>query len=203
MSDQTDRLFVEAFKHVQEDLLQIQQVNEAVESHRQDVGEPYFDKDFFPKIRQGIDDLVLRYRGVESSMLSSYQSLRKEKIAKAGQAKEEIKQLMEQFAEYFETKVSGEIGHQIRNEDAVCEQVKDLIVKIEKVEFLMSNYMTSQSQSKDQKQQLKQYKTNLQSLLQVYEGSMDERILESCIGKFNFDVDNSRDQITKVKQITR
>ena len=64
---------------------------------------------------------MLRYRGVESSMLSSYQSLRKEKIAKAGQAKEEIKQLMEQFAEYFETKVSGEIGHSIRNEDAVCE----------------------------------------------------------------------------------
>ena len=36
--------------------------------------------------------------------------------------------------------------------------------------------MTSQSQNKEQREDLKQYKINFECLLQVYEGSMDERI---------------------------
>jgi len=66
-------------------------------------------------------------------MLNSYQSLRKEKLAKAGQAREEVKRGLDEFSDYFEAKVTGEAGHEIRNEDSQCEEVKDYIIKMEKL----------------------------------------------------------------------
>ena len=66
LNDQTDRLFVESYKHIQEGLLQIEQVGEGVGSNRDEVGEVYFEREFFPKIRAGLKDIVDRYRDTES-----------------------------------------------------------------------------------------------------------------------------------------
>jgi hypothetical protein len=62
---------------------------------KDEITSEYFERDFFPKLEEDIEELYERYRGTESEMLNSYQSLRKEKLAKAGQAREEVKRGLE------------------------------------------------------------------------------------------------------------
>jgi hypothetical protein len=93
--------------------------------------------------------------------------------------------------------VSGESGFDIRNEDAECEEVKDNIIKIEKMEFMMHNFLSTQSAA--ELEELERYKVNLEWLLQVYEGSMDEQIFEKFIQKLNFDVQDWKEQANRVR----
>ena len=57
--------------------------------------------------------------------------------------------------------MTADVGHEIRNEDGECEEVKELIVKVEKVEYLLGSYLAGQSHNREQREELKQYKTNL------------------------------------------
>ncbi len=52
--------------------------------------------------------------------------------------------------------------------------MKDNIIKVEKMEFMMTNYLSSQN--KEELEELLRFKANLEWLLQVFEGSMDEQI---------------------------
>lgn len=58
------------------------------------------------------------------------------------------------------------MGFEIRNEDAECEEVKDNIIKIEKMQFMMHNYLASQNQS--ELEELSRHKINLEWLLQIF-----------------------------------
>ncbi len=62
--------------------------------------------------------------------------------------------------------------------------MKDNIIKVEKMEFMMTNYLSSQN--KDELEELLRFKANLEWLLQVFEGSMDEQIFEKFMLKLNF-----------------
>lgn len=62
--------------------------------------------------------------------------------------------------------------------------MKDNIVKIEKMQFMMHNYLASQNQG--ELEELARHKVNLEWLLQVFEGSMDEQIFEKFVQKLNF-----------------
>lgn len=62
--------------------------------------------------------------------------------------------------------------------------MKDNIIKVEKMEFMMTNYLSSQN--KEELEELLRFKANLEWLLQVFEGSMDEQIFEKFMLKLNF-----------------
>jgi hypothetical protein len=51
--------------------------------------------------------------------------------------------------------------------------VKDKILQIEKAQYMMKNFA---KQKKEDFEELETYRMNLEWLLQVYEGSMDEKI---------------------------
>lgn len=93
-------------------------------------------------MEKGLQELHQRYLDLETDLLNSYQGLRKQKLAKTGEARSESQAVIEELSEYFETKVTGEMGYDIRNEDSQCEEVKDNIIKVEKVEFLLNSYLT-------------------------------------------------------------
>jgi hypothetical protein len=79
--------------------------------------------------------------------------------------------------------------------------VKDNIIKIEKMEFMMHNYLSTQNAS--ELDELHRHKINLEWLLQVYEGSMDEQIFEKFIQKLNFDVQDWREQANRVRELIK
>jgi Asp-tRNA(Asn)/Glu-tRNA(Gln) amidotransferase C subunit len=202
LNEQIDRRFQESYLLIQEGLLQLEQVRSSLTDSREESGEQYFNLEFFPKLQEELDQAKDRYRDAESEMLNSYQSLRKEKLAKAGEAREEVRRVLEDFSDYFETKVAAEVGHEIRNEDAQCEEIKDYIIKVEKAEFLLNNYVSSHS-SRDEAEELRRFKSNYECLLQVYEGSMDERIFESFVEKLNFEAADWKQRVVKIKELTR
>lgn len=60
------------------------------------------------------------YNESEIALLNSYQNLRKEKLQKAEETLQIKSLIFEELNDYFETKISGEMGFEIRNEDAEC-----------------------------------------------------------------------------------
>ncbi len=79
--------------------------------------------------------------------------------------------------------------------------MKDNIIKVEKMEFMMTNYLSSQN--KDELEELLRFKANLEWLLQVFEGSMDEQIFEKFMLKLNFEVQDWREQVARVKELSK
>lgn len=79
--------------------------------------------------------------------------------------------------------------------------MKDNIVKVEKMEFMMTNYLSSQN--KEELEELLRFKANLEWLLQVFEGSMDEQIFEKFMLKLNFEVQDWREQVARVKELSK
>jgi hypothetical protein len=79
--------------------------------------------------------------------------------------------------------------------------VKDNIIKVEKMEFMMTNYLSSQN--KEELEELLRFKANLEWLLQVFEGSMDEQIFEKFMLKLNFEVQDWKEQVARVKELSK
>lgn len=79
--------------------------------------------------------------------------------------------------------------------------MKDNIIKVEKMEFMMTNYLSSQN--KEELEELLRFKANLEWLLQVFEGSMDEQIFEKFMLKLNFEVQDWREQVARVKELSK
>lgn len=79
--------------------------------------------------------------------------------------------------------------------------MKDNIIKVEKMEFMMTNYLSSQN--KDELEELLRFKANLEWLLQVFEGSMDEQIFEKFMLKLNFEVQDWKEQVARVKELSK
>lgn len=74
-------------------------------------------------------------------------------------------------------------------------------MKIEKMQFMMHNYLASQNQG--ELEELARHKVNLEWLLQVFEGSMDEQIFEKFVQKLNFEVQDWREQAGRVKELIK
>lgn len=74
-------------------------------------------------------------------------------------------------------------------------------MKIEKMQFMMHNYLASQNQG--ELEELARHKVNLEWLLQVFEGSMDEQIFEKFVQKLNFEVQDWREQANRVKELIK
>ncbi len=79
--------------------------------------------------------------------------------------------------------------------------MKDNIIKVEKMEFMMTNYLSSQN--KEELEELLRFKANLEWLLQVFEGSMDEQIFEKFMLKLNFEVQDWKEQVARVKELSK
>lgn len=94
------------------------------------------------------------------------------------------------------------MGFEIRNEDNDCELIKDNIIKVQKVEFLIDNY-GEEGAKKEELERLLFYKGNLEMLLQVYEGSMDENIFQSFLEKLNFEAVDWKDKVARVGELAK
>lgn len=66
---------------------------------------------------------------------------------------------------------------------------------------MIYNYLSTQNAS--ELDELGRHKVNLEWLLQVYEGSMDEPIFEKFIQKLNFDVQDWREQANRVRELIK
>lgn len=74
-------------------------------------------------------------------------------------------------------------------------------MKIEKMQFMMHNYLASPNAG--ELEELARHKANLEWLLQVFEGSMDEQIFEKFVQKLNFEGQDWREQAGRVRELVK
>lgn len=191
----------ESYLLIQEGIVAVHGMLGVLREAREEENDPYFNEGYFPKQEDTLRELIVRYNEAEIALLNSYQNLRKEKLQKAEETLQVKSVIFEQLNDYFEGRVSGETGFEVRNEDAECEEVKDNIVKIEKMQFMMHNYLASPNAA--ELEELARHKANLEWLLQVFEGSMDEQIFEKFIQKLNFEVQDWREQAGRVRELIK
>lgn len=201
LEEQLQRRIEESYLLIQEGVVAVHGMLAVLREAREEEDDPYFNEGYFPRQEEALRELVLRYNEAEIALLNSYQNLRREKLQKAEETLQVKALILEQLNDYFEARVSGEMGFEIRNEDAECEEVKDNIVKVEKMQFMMHNYLAAQNPA--ELEELARHKANLEWLLQVFEGSMDEQIFEKFVQKLSFEAQDWREQAARVRELLK
>ena len=168
---------------------------------------PQLRDSFFPDKVRDLRLIKDEYLHTETRLLNSYQHLLTQKVQKEQEALRSSSQVIAQITKYLtEEKPNGEgaiwstMGFEIMNEDEQCEQIKMQLVSLDRAQYLLKHSLNKgkgeQSEGNTSMRQLEFLRKCLEWMLQVFEGSMDEKILESILDKMDYN-QTAPESITK------
>lgn len=100
----------ESYLLIQEGIIAVHGMLSVLREAREEENDPYFNEGYFPKQEDILRELIVRYNESEIALLNSYQNLRKEKLQKAEETQQVKSLIFEQLNDYFEARISGEMG---------------------------------------------------------------------------------------------